>query len=687
MKKDIKIILIFFVLFMLSFIIASNISYAEYDAPHYIRTGVDSNVEDFEYRIGVNENPWIDNTDLFYSDNGMFQIIVTAKPKNGKIPNVLLPGNLKEYATITRAYNPFNYEGEMGNYYHFTIELDNNAANVDYVSLTIVEDVPINDGNNDNNNPGNNEENPPQIPTASAKLNYKVTGEIEYNDNGGRNPIGVDFSINNTSYRMDSSKLTYTEETAYEDRVDENGKPIPVMVPDENGHLEELKIRTSATITDDNITYDCDEQADKVKFTFKAQWNTIITSIKINNYNVPESKLPKTREELSKFYKNQSMELEIDNIDKADEYNIEIKARLQKDDEVLMGNFLWDYNEENGYTAPDDKIAHATLTFVKAEYNGTTITKVEDINKMGGLYRWDDVERKSSYSDEREGVGSATFPVGTKLTLALIPDAGYQLVNFMINDGKFTAEKEIGVYTFTVPGGNFHLSATFEKVDDAVNSKSDKIEEGSIKLGGIEKSMATGTARLDINDADLSEEQVNKFKNAAQNYKIENYLDISLYNTIYKGKPTDSWDTQVNNLDKEATITLKLDEGIDGKNLVIVHEKHDGTYEIIETVYDEKNHTITFKTKEFSNFAIATKNVEEKDTKTSDNKQETSSDVKKNEEVKNDDSKEEKANTPKETKPVTETSKNPTTGDNIIVYIAVFVISTWGLITTIKMKN
>ena len=54
---------------------------------------------------------------------------------------------------------------------------------------------------------------------------------------------------------------------------------------------------------------------------------------------------------------------------------------------------------------------------------------------------------------------------------------------------------------------------------------------------------------------------------------------------------------------------MKLAEGVDGNTVVIVHEKHDGTYEVIPTTYDEKTHTISFKTSSFSNYAIASANI------------------------------------------------------------------------------
>ena len=91
-------------------------------------------------------------------------------------------------------------------------------------------------------------------------------------------------------------------------------------------------------------------------------------------------------------------------------------------------------------------------------------------------------------------------------------------------------------------------------------------------------------------------------------------MDISLFNTIYKGSENASWDTQLDELDHEATITLQLDPSVDGNDVIIIHEKHDGTYEVIPTTYDATNHTITFKTSSFSNYAIATRTIAAPDT-------------------------------------------------------------------------
>ena len=114
---------------------------------------------------------------------------------------------------------------------------------------------------------------------------------------------------------------------------------------------------------------------------------------------------------------------------------------------------------------------------------------------------------------------------------------------------------------------------------------------------------------MDVKDVDLTDEEIAGFENAAGEYNVSTFLDISLYQTTYKGTPNESWDEQINQLRRAATITLQLEEDVDGNEIVIVHQKHDGTYEVIPTVYDPVAHTITFKTSSFSNYAIASRTV------------------------------------------------------------------------------
>jgi len=503
-------------------------------------------------------------------------------------------------------------------------EFPENSPHIQIVSTT----NPGGNGNQNNNGDTNSYQG-----NGVSTLNYSINGVIEYTEGNGYD-YGIGFRINDIMYRADASKVVYTEDTAYERDdngqliLDDNNQPIPIKDPET---LEPMTEKTSLTITGDTIHYDYDTTTNKVNFVFTMAPGTLMTGLVINGQTI--TGLPSTAEELLACYSDHALEIPVNNIAQADTYTIEITARYPNSSEEFMGNFLWDYNPE-GYTSEDDKILNGTLEFVQAEYDGHVYTTPEEINALGGVYIWRDAPRKKTYTEEREGCGEAQFPKGTMLTVKIIPDAGYQLVNFGINGGAFEPQETIGTYKFEVDGGPFHLQASIQQVDDVVKTTSDKVSAGAIELGE-EESMAVGTARLDVKDIELTENQISNFEEASTGYDIKSYLDISLFNTVYKGEESKSWDTKVKDLDNEATIYLQLEDDVDGEEIAIVHEKHDGTYEIIPTEYIAEYNAIVFKTKSFSNYAIATKS---------------------------------------------NTSSNPKTGDTILFYIAILGLSIIGLV-------
>ena len=115
-----------------------------------------------------------------------------------------------------------------------------------------------------------------------------------------------------------------------------------------------------------------------------------------------------------------------------------------------------------------------------------------------------------------------------------------------------------------------------------------------------------------------------------------------------------------------------------GKDIEVIHEKHNGSditgYEVINTTYNEEYNTITFKTKSFSNYAIATKTTSTKEeNKTTNN--ETTKDETTSNKTTNDDT----ASTNEKT---TAASSSPKTGDNIIMWIALMLVSILGVFVT-----
>ena len=252
-----------------------------------------------------------------------------------------------------------------------------------------------------------------------------------------------------------------------------------------------------------------------------------------------------------------------------------------------------------------------------------------------------------------DGFGWISVMPGDKAVFEFTPEYGYQLTEITINGMPLNATSTMNRFEFTVKAGsgNVQFGAKFTKTEDIVKTESDKVSSGSIELGNT---LTGGTAQLSVSDVTLSSDKIKGFENAAGDYTISNYINIDLYNVFYKGKEDsdDVWSNKISELDNDATISLKLADGITADDIVIVHNIHDGEeYEVIEIEsYDAETNTITFKTKSFSNYAIASKTTSVK-------------------EVKEDN------------------SSNPQTSDNIKITLGISLIALLGVALTFKLKN
>lgn len=310
-------------------------------------------------------------------------------------------------------------------------------------------------------------------------------------------------------------------------------------------------------------------------------------------------------------------------VDPASKYTI-VVTKSQNTSNVPK-TIIWDSDKTNNPNIKDNELLK----------NGTIeILDVKDPN--GNSVGLDNVNQ-----DLKKNNGWASIIPGSKVILKLKPDYGYQLTEIFINDEKLVAGKEQSTFEYIMPNTNVHISGIFEKVDDKVNAKSDKVKNGTIEIGG--KEIDSGSVVLSVNDVTLSKEQISNFEEKATGYEISSYLDIKLDQILYKGTKDDVWINKLDELKNEATITLQLESGVNGNEVVIVHEKHDGTYEIIPTNYNPETNTITFKTSSFSNYAIASKAI------------------------------------------TTEQNNiaNPKTGDNVIIYIILFIVASIGIITLV----
>lgn len=467
------------------------------------------------------------------------------------------------------------------------------------------------------------------VTTASAQ-NYPIraTGNISINISGS------DIEYHYVADKPNEPDVARFKFAINADHIEEDGVPFTFG----NATFKDGIMPPNATgvSTTNPIEYEYGyDGSGTVNFFFSGASNIEYTKLIINDVDYA-NQTPHTKDEIYEHHIGRGLQFWINNVPyNEDGYNIVVEGS-KISSEKLVGSFGWNYKKdtEPDYDPNEDSlVTHGKVDFVQVKYTDSdnhtyTFDDVVDYNNArfhgtGEIYQW--VDGNKNYTDRREAWGEALVPYGAELTIKVIPDEGYQLVGLTNSRTGFTATDEIGVYKIVFNAenmgngaDNFHLGAVFSRIDDEVVTNSANIRSGSIQA---DTSFENGSAKLEVTDANnIDQERREQFEASVSNegYEIENYLDISLYNSVYKGGKKDandnyeSWDTPVTSLENDATITLELEDDMSGKDIVVVHEKHNGDtitgYETIDVVYNEENNTITFETDSFSNYAIATKN-------------------------------------------------------------------------------
>lgn len=672
--------------------------------------------------VTVNGNPWTDQNDVYKTNDGEYVVNGTIHSENGKRPALIWGGNINDYMD---EYGNLDIRPESETEYSFTMEVSNIGTATDdqeniinFIGLNIeAERDPV-------INPGDGDENPPQETTCNVDFEaaswevkgktvtasvegktltngpvditlsekIKLTGydpltmepileviedgfktRLKVNDNGETsiNDKEVESLPYELHFRFYIQRRTGADEEPREQKPEPNTTATVNLSSDAkykdsyknatieiNGYPINTEVDFGEPLPATNTAhyyYDENEDSGKVTFQFSTLFiEQYVGKIKINDevFDVKEDILDyEDRTAWLNHYGHQTVTIEVE-VDKADVYNVEVNTAEAEGKNQWIGNFLWTDNEEE--KDRDVYIGHSTLELVKVVYE-------IDLNG-NGKYEENEavtVEGKDLFNDPYieydpyNETGSLVVPEGAMCTMKITPDYGYQVTSFGINGRSIITGDEISEFTFPIHKGNFHLCAEVTKVDDVVAANSEKVKSGNIKIGKNE--IDSGSVVLSVNDIKLDDEKIAEFEKAAGDYTIKNYLDIDLDQVLYKGTEEDMWTERIHELKNEATITLQLEEGVDGNNIVIVHNVNDGDkYEVIEIdSYDPETNTITFKTKSFSNYAIAAKSETETTEKAAE-----------------------------------ETTSNPTTGDNIMAYVAVFAVAAvFGGIMIVKNRK
>ncbi len=585
-----------------------------------------ANDDDFPVSsVTVNGNNWYDdeNSYEFRNDSKNYTIIVKAGMKGNEYPELSLAGGFEDNggtrsAVINTEQDP-NVEGDE---YIFTLNLGEglyngvhtgevNQQHCSGFGFSIVSGPPI------------------EVPTEDVTGNISITisgDELEYhydaNDLDKADVAYFKFSINGGTeeerlvpFRFGNANYTY------------NNNPAP------------NNVSSVTTINPIEYAYPYNGSGE-VEFCVNGGGTDEYTSLIINDHDYT-NEVPHTKSEHWAAMDGWA-QMFCFNIPYSTDYDVRVEGEKVPDDYIIPG-FGWNYlsSERSNDITPETEgnFAHGRLRFVSAsvtieneelEFNSVNAFNNYRYHGTGQIFQWND--GRKDYPEEQRFLswGECQLPVGTTLTVEIIPDRGYQLTRLAVSQNGFQATDIPGQYTITLNEQNFNydanknlfdLNPTFEEVDATATTNSENLVGVHIDVAGGDNAFITGTPKLQVSDVNsMSPDRESDFVETAEaeGYTIENYLELDLYNAIYKGGKTDgnnnylSWDTPVHELANNAIVNLELNDQLSGSQVAVVHEVRNENneitgYDLIEGNYNADTKVISFETDGFSTYAIAYK--------------------------------------------------------------------------------
>lgn len=398
------------------------------------------------------------------------------------------------------------------------------------------------------------------------------------------------------------------------------------------------------------VRFDKEETADTVTINLSHNWSNKITYLKINGDEYTDQ-LPNYADRYTwlSHYNDQGFDISIggvplpmptdpyyDNERNIPIFNIEIMVQPIEANECYVGNFLWSNDDAfapDGDNSNDLYIGHSKLVLQSAVFDDGDGSGDKswtlDVNDNGqsAEYNYTDASgnvlpyvhlglNRENFETHAK-VSEMLIPAGSKVTMTITPEPGYQVVDFTgvdFDDGSVQLPGGQCVYTFTVGKGNFHLGAKVEKVEN-----DSEVASKVVKKAGIaelpEGVIDAGTARLYVADAELSaaKEAAFEAEAAKEGLAIEDVLDVSLAQVFFKGNgdADDVWANPKEDLEEPALLGIQLEGDYTGKDVEFIHNIHDGeAFETIEPVeFDRANNIVYFEVDSFSSYAIATKPI------------------------------------------------------------------------------
>ena len=568
--------------------------------------------------ITINGHEWNKNDQyMYYNNEDTFTIIVKAGKDGEEYPYISTAQGMDQYTTYTAIENPDDDPEVVGDEYLLTL---------------IVNNLPFQ----------NNEEcRMFGVSLSTGPFPVYQTNEVE-------GDISITISGDELEYHYDAQHLDEADVTYFKFDIN-GGTDAAHLVPFTfrnanyvyNDNEPPKNVSSVNTIEPIHYSYPYDGTG-VVTFCVNGGGTDEYTHIVINGVDY-ENQAPHSKVEHFESMMGWAQMFCIEGVPyNEDGYTVEVTGEATAEENRIPG-FGWNYlsaeRSEDITAETEGNFAHGRLEFVSAKYvvdNNETI-EIETTSAFnnyryhgkGQIFQWNDGLKNYPEEERWRSWGEAQLPYGTELTVRIVPDEGYQLVRLATSPNGFQATGVPGEYKIVLSDENFSysdaqnrfdLNPEFRQIGATVVTESEAVSSGTLQVAAGENQFTTGTPKLQVNDvASMSPQREEDFVEAAETegYEINNYLEISLYNALYKGGKVDannnylSWDTEVNNLTNDATITLEFEEDLNAEEVAVVHEIRENgeivDYEIINGTYDSNAKTITFDTKGFSTYAIAVK--------------------------------------------------------------------------------
>ena len=254
----------------------------------------------------------------------------------------------------------------------------------------------------------------------------------------------------------------------------------------------------------------------------------------------------------------------------------------------------------NKYTMEIDGQHFYLKSTAKGMYNiSSNIDGSEDSVVKNGRAR---VIAGNGYTQTHGGYTDYIVEEGTQVTIELLPDYGYQYASGGLNGVPTAPDEGKATYKFIMPDNNLHLSAIFEKSEDIIKVNSQDIKDASITVAGND---IKGNAKLTIDDKTASSAETQKINSVLNGMTVGSVLDLKLSEEIAKnGSKTDTWSTNITELNEDVNIKIKLDEDLSGFESYKIVRIHNGVSEVLDATYNSSTGELSFNTDRFSTYAV-----------------------------------------------------------------------------------